>query len=73
MKREFKYYPEDFGVLSVKVVHMDLLFDIFDDHTKVHSEVKFKTLNKSISKLELDANNLEISNVSCNISEMEYD
>ncbi|WP_340818641.1 M1 family metallopeptidase [Methanolobus sp. WCC4] len=69
MERIYKYYPEDFGELTVKVVHMDLVFDIFDDHTKVTSDLKLKTLDKAIDELELNCKKLEILSVSCG----EYD
>ncbi|TQD23410.1 M1 family metallopeptidase [Methanolobus vulcani] len=69
MKRIYKYYPEDFGELSVKVIHMDLVFDVFDDHTKVTSDLKLQTLDKPINELELNCKKLEILSVSCK----EYD
>lgn len=62
MKKEFKYYPEDFGDLTVKVKHMDLTFDVFEDHTIVHSNLNVKTL-KPIKELTLNAKNLEIKKV----------
>ncbi len=37
--RLFRYYKEDFGKIPVRVIHMDLIFDVFDDHTKVTSEL----------------------------------
>lgn len=61
-KRLFKYYPEDFGQLTVKVLHMDLDFDIYNNHARVKSALRVKTL-KPIKKLELNANNLEIHQV----------
>lgn len=60
MKREFKYYPEDFGALSVKVLHFDLLFNISDDHTDVTSDMKSRVLDKPITELELNAKALEL-------------
>ncbi len=65
MKKIYKYYPEDFGELTVKVIHMDLLFDVFDDHTKVTSHLKLKTLNDNINELELNCKKLELLSVSC--------
>ncbi len=62
-QREFKYYPEDFGKLPVKVVHFNLLFDIFDDHTVVESELTMTVLEKNLKILLLDAKNLEIREV----------
>ncbi|MCC7576363.1 MAG: M1 family metallopeptidase [Methanomethylovorans sp.] len=69
MKRIYKYYPEDFGELTVKVIHMDLLFDVFDDHTKVTSHLKLKTLDYPIDELEMNCKKLELLSVSCR----EYD
>ena len=69
MEKIYKYYPEDFGELIVKVVHMDLLFDIFDDHTQVMSDLKLRTLGTPINELELNCKRLEILSVSCR----EYD
>jgi len=69
MKRIYKYYPEDFGELTVKVIQMDLLFDVFDDHTKVTSYLKLKTLDHPVDQLELNCRKLELLSVSCR----EYD
>ncbi len=66
--REFKFYPEDFGDLSVKVKHMDLDFDMYEDHTVCVSTITFETL-KEIQHLDLNAKNLEILEVS---QEYEY-
>jgi len=63
MSREFKYYPSDFGDLKVKVLHMDLDFDVFEDYTIVNSTLHFETLEE-ISELDLNAKNLEILDVS---------
>ena len=69
MAREFKYYPEDFGDLPVKVMHMDLDFDVYEDHTIVESTLHFKSLIENLENLELNAKNLEILEVS---EEYEY-
>ena len=69
MERIYKYYPEDFGELTVKVVHMDIIFDVFDDHTQVTSNLKLETLDNPINELELNCKKLEILSVSC----MDYD
>jgi aminopeptidase N len=69
MKRIYKYNPEDFGELTVKVIHMDLLFDVFDDHTKVTSNLKLKTLDHPVDQLKLNCRKLELLSVSCR----EYD
>jgi aminopeptidase N len=62
MKRVFKYYPEDFGDLTVEVLHMELLFDVFDDHSVVSSDLKMTAL-EDISEIDLNAKNLEILEV----------
>lgn len=63
-KRLFKYYPEDFGALDVEVIHMNLQFDVYDDHTVVDSAIFVKTL-KEISQIELNAKNLEVAEIDC--------
>lgn len=74
MKKEFKYYPEDFKEPAVKVIHMDLVFDVYDKYTKANSDLKLKS-KKSIKHLELNAKNLEIHKLKCNLSDsnFEYD
>ena len=72
-KREFKYYPEDFKKLTIKVIHIDLIFDVYDNYTNVKSDLKLKTLNKPIHKLELNAKNLDLINLKCNICELNYE
>ncbi|MBI2548079.1 M1 family metallopeptidase [Candidatus Woesearchaeota archaeon] len=62
MKRLFKYYPQDFGELTVKVLHLDLTFDVYDDHTVVTSLFTAKT-RRSIRELAMDAKNLQILEV----------
>ncbi len=73
MERIYKYYPEDFGELSVHVEHMDLLFDVYDDHTSVRSDLKVRTLDEPLEVLELNCRDLEVHSVSCDIMEIEYD
>jgi len=73
MQKIYRYYPEDFGELSVKVVHMDLLFDIFDDHTKVTSHLKLRTLEKPIDEVKLNCKNLEILSVSCRDHDIDHE
>lgn len=62
MKRQFKYYPEDFGDLTVKVLEMDLFFDVFEDRTIVESDLRVEAL-KEIEYLDLNAKSLEILEV----------
>ncbi len=57
--REFKYYPEAFGKLPVKTIHMDLIFDMHDDHTVVSNDFRMKAL-QDITELKLDAKNMEV-------------
>ena len=64
MAKLYKYTPEDFGKLSIKVLHMDLDFDIYNAHTDVTSRLKAKAL-QSLKELQLNAKNLEIHAVSC--------
>jgi Aminopeptidase N len=65
MERLFKYYPEDFGELTVKVLHMDLVFDIYDDHTVADSRLRIRNLDKPLQDLALNAKDLEIIEVFC--------
>ncbi len=63
--RLFRYYPEDFGVLTVKVVHMNLAFDVYVDHTRVVSALTAETLDAPIASLALNARDLDILRVAC--------
>jgi aminopeptidase N len=67
-----KYYPEDFGELTVDVLHMNLVFDVYDDRTNVTSLLRVKTKDKPIEKLELNCRDLEIRAVSCIQCEASY-
>ncbi len=62
--RIFRFYPEDFGEVPVKVLHMDLTFDVFDDHTRVTSLFTARTLDRSLQVLDLNAKDLEIISIS---------
>jgi aminopeptidase N len=70
--RLFRYYPEDFGEPEVRVLHMDLLFDIFDDHTFVSSRLLGEVLDTPLHELVLNAKELEILSVSCDASPVTY-
>ncbi|WP_440956175.1 DUF3458 domain-containing protein [Methanosarcina sp. Mfa9] len=70
--RLYKYYPEDFGELTVDVLHMDLVFDVYDDRTNVKSMLRVKTLGEPIEKLELNCRDLEVRAVSCIQYEVNY-
>jgi len=62
-ERLFRYYPEDFGALPVKVVHMDLAFDVYDGHTRVVSALTAETLESPLASLALNARDLDILSV----------
>ncbi len=63
--RLFRYYKEDFGKIPVRVIHMNLIFDVFDDHTKVTSDLDAESREHLLSGLALNAKNLEIMSVDC--------
>ncbi|WP_135606340.1 M1 family metallopeptidase [Methanococcoides sp. NM1] len=73
MERIYKYYPEDFGELTVKVIHMDLLFDVYDDRTYVSSDLKVRTLGEPIASLDLNCRDLDIKKVSCKDHDVSYE
>lgn len=70
--RLYKYYPEDFGELTVDVLHMNLVFDVYDDRTNVKSVLRMRTKDAPIEKLELNCRDLEIRAVSCIQCEVSY-
>jgi aminopeptidase N len=61
--RIFRYYPEDFGDIPVKVLHMDLTFDVHEDFTRVISIFTARTLDRSLLCLDLNAKDLEIISI----------
>ncbi|OPY41221.1 MAG: Peptidase family M1 [Methanoregulaceae archaeon PtaU1.Bin222] len=63
--RLFRYYPSDFGALTVKVIHMDLVFDMHDRDTRASSRLTAEVLTSPVKDLELNARDLEIISVSC--------
>ncbi|OPY36425.1 MAG: Leucyl aminopeptidase [Methanoregula sp. PtaU1.Bin051] len=63
--RMFRYYREDFGKIPVRVIHMDLTFDVYDDHTKVTSDLHAESRESPLSELALNAKNLDILTVRC--------
>jgi aminopeptidase N len=73
MKRLFKYYPEDFKDLPVKVLYMDLSFDVYNTYTNVKSKLRIKSLNSPLSKIELNAKNLEIVSISVDNHQTDYE
>ncbi len=64
-ERLFRYYQDDFGKIPVHVIHMDLIFDVFDDHSKVTSDLHAESRDQPLSELSLNAKNLEILAVRC--------
>jgi aminopeptidase N len=72
MQRLFRYYPEDFGKLPVTVLHMDLTFDVYDDHTRVHSDFIAESREDPLTEVILNAKDLEIKSVSCKEQSVQY-
>ena len=70
--RIFRYYKDDFGKIPIRVIHMDLIFDVFDDHTKVLSDLHAESHESPLQEIVLDAKNLEILSVSCPDHECSY-
>lgn len=73
MERLFRYFPEDFREPAVRVLHMDLVFDMYDDHTMVTSHLEAKTRADPIGALSLNAKNLEMHEVNCDKSAIDYE
>ncbi|MCG7854518.1 MAG: M1 family metallopeptidase, partial [Methanoregulaceae archaeon] len=71
--RLFRYYPGDFGELTVKVIHMDLVFDVHDQHTRTTALLTAEVLDTPIRDLVLNANDLEILSVSCDAAAVTTD
>ncbi len=70
-EKSYKYYPEDFGDLTVDVLHMDLIFDVFEDHTVVDSVLHVRT-KEVIESLDLNSKGLEILSVKVEGVDAEY-
>ena len=68
----FRYHPGDFSEPAVKVLHMDLSFDVFDDHTVVVSALRFVTGDRPLTDLPLNAKELEILDVGCESYPVRY-
>jgi len=64
-RRLFRYYPDDFGELRFSVIHMDLCFDVYDEHTSVVSDLHARNLEEPLTKISLNAKDLEITAVGC--------
>ena len=69
--RLFRYYREDFPEPQVAVLHMDLVFDVFDDHTRVRSDLTFMARTET-GTLVLNARELEVISVSCPAFPLSY-
>ena len=63
--RLFRYYQDDFGKIPVHVIHMDLVFEVFDDHTRVTSDLHAESGDLPLPEISLNAKNLEILAVHC--------
>ncbi len=64
-QRLFRYLRSDFGEIPVRVLHMDLAFDVEDEKTTVHSKLHLASGDTALTTLALNANNLEILSVAC--------
>ena len=49
--RMFRYYKEDFGKIPIRVIHMDLVFDVFDDHTTVTSDLHAESRDSPLMEI----------------------
>lgn len=70
--RVYKFYREDFGNLPVRVQHMDLEFDVYDDKTIVNASTRFLNLDKPLKRIVLNAKNLDVKSVTCDKSNVSY-
>lgn len=61
----FRYYKTDFGKIPIRVVHMDITFDVYDDQTKVISDLRAESRDCPVAEIALNAKNLEIIAVTC--------
>lgn len=70
IQRLYQYYPEDFSLPDVRVLHMDLDFDVFDTFTRVRSVIYLESLVPDLIHLSLNAKNIEMESVnspSCSV------
>ena len=74
-KKIYKFQREDFGPLKVDVLHLDLDFDVYDEHTRAVSRLKLKNKDETLEELELNAKKLELLAVGCKEKDInhEYD
>ncbi|MDD1674619.1 MAG: M1 family metallopeptidase, partial [Methanomicrobiales archaeon] len=66
MGRKFTYYPGDFGPPPVRILHMDLIFDIYEDHTRVLSRVCAESTEENVRRISLDCRVASVHNVQLN-------
>lgn len=71
-QKYYKYYPEDFRKPDVRVIHMDLDFDLFDTYTKVKSELHIESKISDLNSVSLNASNLKIISVSSPDCDLQY-
>ncbi len=71
-KKLYKYTPNDFGKLPIKVKHMDLDFDIYEAHTDVVSHFHATVLETTLKTFFLNAKNLEVKDVTCSEHKLTY-
>ena len=71
-KNLYKYTPNDFGKLPLNVKHMDLDFDIYEDHTNVVSQLTATVVENTLKTFFLNAKNLEIKDVTCKEHNLAY-
>jgi aminopeptidase N len=70
--RLFRFYPEDFGEMTIRVIHMNLMCDVYEDHTQVSSKLNAEVLDHPIRELVLNAKELEIISVSCDSTPVSF-
>lgn len=64
MPARFRYYRSDFTPAPVDVMHMDLTFQVEDDHTRVVAATRFRSRDEPIRTFRLNAKDLEILSLS---------
>ena len=68
----FRYYRDDFGNIPFRIIHMDLVFEVFDDRTKVTADLHAESRDHLLSEAILNAKNLEILSVTSPDHECSY-
>ncbi len=63
-RSKFKHYREDFGVLTTRPMHLDLVFDMTETRVLVDAVGTYvQNEDKDLTVLNLDCNNLEVLQV----------